>query len=1029
LANESQPTQAGDPGNGSPPTNIPPNYVVAIGTSAGGLEAMLEFFSHLPSNTGAAYIIVQHLSPDFKSLLPEIVSNATDMPIVTAEDGMIMQANRVYATPPRTTLMLAEGALILNDQIPDGKLHLPIDSCFRSLAEDQNHKAIAIILSGTGSDGSRGIRSVKEVGGLVVIQDPESAKFDGMPKSAINTGMADWVLSPEDIAARLTEFILHPLAASNESAVSKAIADDDTTLEKIFGAIKSHSSLDFSQYKASTIARRIERRISINRLDSLEAYYDLLLKSPRELHRLGREMLIGVTNFFRDEEAFQILKAELLPELMQRAKKQKETMRVWVAGCSTGEEAYSVAILIAEYCGKNSLNIDAKVFATDIDQEAITKASAGRFSKELIQDIPANYVKQYFHDHDDYYEIDPEIRKRVIFATHNVIEDPPFSNIDLVSCRNVLIYFQHAAQKKVLSSLYFSLRKEGVLFLGSSESLGILSNHFETIDERCKLYRKVSNQRVPMGEKPAMKESQSAPGRSMSMLPFSNIISNRPRPSANNQFMSVQERLINDFAPPSIVVNEVFDAVHVYGDVGKFTRGYSPGKISNGIKDIVVEDLAVAVSTALHRCEKHGDDVFYKEVTFTDSSGQPGTIDLSVVSIATTDLAHGPKFWVVEFIERSPQANTGEATNVVTFDVAEQSRQRIKDLEQELLKKQEHLQVTIEELETTNEELQSANEELMSANEELQSTNEELQSVNEELYTVNSEYQEKILQLTQANSDLDSVINATDIGIVFLDKELAIRKYTPTAKDYINLRFEDINRPFHHISHEMVYDEFLSDIAQALSKNKPIEKEVLSKTDHSLLVRILPYFSNDTKSVDGVLITITNISRLKFVETALQRAQEQLRNALLDRAERLQKRLTNNREIRVGLLEDNPADRKNIIRLLNNVSDRALNVTPFSSVDDALATTTTENYDIFLVDYNLGNATAKDFVEGMKMQRVDVPVVILSGYSEAGMDVEFLNSDIFDYLNKDDLSSQLLVRSIDYVLERRDINKVVEAIR
>ncbi|BFM08530.1 CheR family methyltransferase [Halioxenophilus aromaticivorans] len=1011
-------------------TSDKPKYVVAIGTSAGGLEAMMEFFSNLPNNTGAAYIIIQHLSPDFKSLLPEILSNATDMPVITVGDGMILQPDKVYATPPRTSLMLAEGKLILNEQINDGQLHLPIDSCFRSLAEEQNHKSICVVLSGTGSDGSRGVRSVKEVGGLVAVQDPESAKFDGMPKSAINTGFADWVLTPKEIALRLTEFFNHPLAAGGASSIQQAIANEDTTLEKIFAAIKGHSSLDFSQYKASTIARRIERRISINQLSSLEEYHDLLLKSPRELQRLSKEMLIGVTSFFRDSEAFEILRSQIIPQLAKAAVKEKDSLRVWTPGCSSGEEAYSMAMLIAEYTKQNNLNLDAKVFATDIDQDAITRASAGRYSKETIQDIPEHLIQTYFTEHEDYYEIDTEIRKKVIFATHNLIEDPPFSNIDLVSCRNVLIYFQHGAQKKVLSSLFFALRKEGVLFLGSSESLGILSNHFETVDERSKIYRKVSNQRIPLGDRKSLDKLHPATAYAMPSLPFNTMMGSRShRQGPQNHFSAVQERLINDYAPPTIVVNEIFDAIHVYGNVSEYINGFTPGKITNNAKDIVVPDLRVAVSTALFRCEQESEDIYYKDVTFKDSTGETKTIDLSIVNIFPSEISHSPRFMVLQFINKKVIETQDNSPTAITFDVSKQSQQRIQDLEKELLRKQEHLQVTVEELETTNEELQSANEELMSANEELQSTNEELQSVNEELYTVNSEYQEKIIQLTQAHSDLDSVINATDIGIIFLDRELTIRKYTPTARDYINLRFEDVNRPFHHISHELNYDEFLSDIAFVLSNNQPKEKEISSKTDQSLLVRIIPYTNNDTRTTEGVLITITNVSRLKFVETALHRAQEQLRNALLDRAERLQKRLKTNPEIKVGLLEDNPADRRNITRLLNNVTDRKLHVVPFATVEDALQTTTSDEYDIFLVDYNLGDATARDFVEGMRAQRVDIPVVLMSGYSEAGIDVDFINSDIFDFLNKDDLSSQLLVRSIDYVLERRDMSKVVEAIR
>lgn len=1006
--------------------NEKPTHYVGIGASAGGLEALAEFFNPLPVDTGAAYIVVQHLSPDSKSMMPELLGEHTSMPIYQAHDGIVLEANRVYLIPARKNMLMRKGKLILSDKMPDANLYLPIDLFLHSLAEDQQHKAIGIVLSGTGSDGTRGIKALKELGGLVIVQEPGSAEFGGMPTNAYNTGVADLLLAPAEMGANLVAFI-HHLRISNESSPLKYfIGDNDEILVEIFRVLEEQSSIKFSQYKATTVARRIERRLGINQLKTLDAYLRLLMDSPQELQILSKELLIGVTRFFRDDEAFAYLAKEIVPELVTRAVGRREGLRLWVAGCSTGEEAYSLAILFDEALRQRNIEVKVKIFATDVDADAIVEASSGVYLLDMVQDVSEERIGRYFVEEDGSYAVTQHLRQMVVFSTHNMIDDPPFLNIDMVSCRNVLIYFQYAVQKKVLSSMYFSLVSEGFLFLGNSESLGDLNSHFETLNGRKCVFKKTNNSHVPVGStSPVRDNSLLAMRASTGMTPVATLV--KPsRISGRNSHAGLLERLIDEYAPDCIVLNDSFDAIHVYGDVSAYTQGRQPGKITNNIKDMVIEDLEIAVSTALYRCEKNAEDVFYKDVVLKISDTENISIDLSIFYVKDSDLANAPCFYAVQFIKRNVDVKQQEKLSRVMFDVSEQSLQRIRDLELELVQNQEHLQVTIEELEATNEELQSTNEELMSANEELQSTNEELQSLNVELSMVSNEYQEKIGLLTEAKDDLDCVINATDIGIVFLDEQLAIRKFTPPSSHYIHLRNSDIDRPFYHISHELVYDEFLSDINTVSTHGEPIEKHIFSNDNHALLLRILPYRREGFKLKGGILITITNISRQRFVESALKKAQEQLRESLMDRSERLLNRVIKRSQIKLLLLDDDRLDRIRIRKYLNAIGDRDFKITECSEIDEAIECMSKSRFDICLMDYQLSEGTAKDVTQRIRGLKIATPIIVLSGYTEEGLDAEFLSRDIFDFLNKEELSGQLLCRSIDYVLERREVIAVLK---
>lgn len=860
----------------------------------------------------------------------------------------------------------------------------------------------------------------------MVIQEPGSAKFDGMPMSAFSTGLADLILPPAEMGKSLVSFFKHPyISGKNLMLDTPKEGDTNVVLDEIFKLLKQESTINFSQYKASTVARRIERRLGINQLNGLSEYHRLLLESPKEIQILSKELLIGVTRFFRDEQVCEGIIRNVVPGLVKRAVEQGQPVRVWVAGCSTGEEAYSIAIMFREYIDEHNLDCRVNIFATDVDASAITEASAGMYSLDIQHEVTRPRLEKYFTLKSNQYSVSAKIREMVIFASHNMLEDPPFSNIDLVTCRNVLIYFQQSVQKRVLSSLFFALKNQSILWLGPSESLGDLSSHFDTLDERKKIFRKISNQRVPVGNTPPGLSLPGRSGLSQSMQSI-NLSTRMARNGVSNSLQNVLNRLVKEYAPDCIVVNDHFEALHVFGDVSRYTKGYRPGKISNNIKDIIVDDLSVPISTALYRCEKTEDDIFYSDVAISTGKDESLLIDLSVLYVREREIPGAPVNYIVQFYQKE-SSDEVSAQPRVAYDAAEHSRQRIRDLEQELLKKQEHLQVTIEELETTNEELQSANEELMSANEELQSTNEELQSVNEELYTVNSEYQEKISELTEVNDDLDSVINATNIGIVFLDETLAIRKFTPMAKQYIHLMESDVGRPFHHISHDLNYDQIVKDIADVSKSGEVIERSVFSKSDHALLVRVLPYQNSGGSVQSGVVLTLTNISRQRFVEAALEKAQDRLRTALLDNNETLMP--NRQMEVKILILEDDEVDLRRVKRMLDSVPDRSFLIESFSTIQEAVKAAVNNKYDICLIDYRLPEGTAKDFADTIRSENITTPLVLMSGYSEVNIEAGFLDADIFDFLNKDELTTQLLVRSIDYAIERKQLQQTLEAMK
>jgi two-component system, chemotaxis family, CheB/CheR fusion protein len=841
--------------------------VVGIGASAGGLEALQEFFKNMPPDPGVAFVIVQHLSPDYKSLMDELLARYTKMVIHRVEDGMVVEENHIYLIPPRMNMTIFHGKLLLNEQAPGRSLNLPIDIFFRSLAKDQEKNAIGIILSGTGSDGTLGIRAIKEFGGIAMVQDDQSAKFDGMPRSSISTGMVDLIQPPAKLADELVNYAKHPLIRKT-AQIENQINKDENQLSKVISILRDHKGVDFSNYKETTIIRRLEKRISINRFDEIDDYVRFLADNQKEITFLFNELLIGVTRFFRDEEYFNKLSDEVLGELFRQTG-ENETLRVWVAACSTGEEAYSIAMLLIEFMQKNSIKKDIKIFATDIDSNSLEYAGSGLYPDSIASDISPERISRFFTHKGERYQVNDAVRGMVIFARHNILHDPPFSKIDLISCRNLLIYLNNQVQQKIIGMFYLSLVNNGYLFLGSSESLGNMADGFSVIDNKSRLYRHQPGFRPyvinNLGIAPVQK--------SRSELHSNDTFHIRNRPKAFS-LEGVFNELLGEYAPPSVIVDENLDMVHTIHQVNKFVS-LPIGHVSLNLVKLLPKELGILVSSLLRRAEKSKQEVILEKIEVPDITDQLLTISGKKI----TDKKTGEIFFIVSFIEKERKSKLTPIKSFKKVDINTQFQERIEELERELQYKSENLQAAVEELETSNEELQSSNEELIASNEELQSTNEELQSVNEELYTVNSEHLKKIEELTEANSDMDNLLKNTNIGTLFLDRELMIRKVNKVASELTNVMNSDTGRPITHFSFDHLYKNLVEDIHTVIETLKPVSIEVQNKQRSWFLMRIIPYRTAEN-AVDGIIITFVDTTSLRKSEHSVLELSTRLRMAM-----------------------------------------------------------------------------------------------------------------------------------------------------
>ncbi|WP_460020007.1 chemotaxis protein CheB [Magnetospira thiophila] len=840
-----------------------PSHIVGIGASAGGLEAIQAFFKHMQPETGLAFVVVQHLSPDYKSLMVELLAKVTDIPVQRAENGMEVLADNIYLIPPQKNLKIFHGALLLSEQERSSStVNLPIDIFLTSLAEDCESKAVAVILSGTGSDGTRGCRAVKEAGGMIMVQEEATAKFNGMPRSVIASGLPDFILPADEMHSQLLAYSKHPYTA--REGHERTLLNDNTGISRIFSMLREKSKIDFTYYKPNTVVRRIERRMTVNQVDSLEDYVRFLEHHPSEQTTLYREMLIGVTSFFRDPDVFNLLEENWLPALITKVK--NEEFRIWVAGCSTGEEAYSYAILCQEIMDRAGIHRDVKIFATDVDQDAIITASAGVFPVSVTVDIPANMLSKYFIKQGDDYRVTRQIREMVVFARHNLIKDPPFTNIELISCRNLLIYLQPILQIRVLEAFNFSLRSGGILVLGSSESLGDAESFFDTLSGRWKIFKSRGNRKPMMHS-----ERFSTAGLFRSQPTF------RDPEGGRAQSIYEEERVLgrfvaglaDGFLPFTILVNEDMELLHVIGDSKAYLNPPS-GKVVNDVTKLIASDLSIALSTGLSKVFSAGTEISFTNVRLTANHEERVSVDMRIRPLPEQ---RGKSRLAAVFIIETGRFPTKPtlAESPESFDIGKEAEQRIIDLEQELQFTRENLQASIEELETSNEELQATNEELLASNEELQSTNEELQSVNEELFTVNAEYQNKITELTELTNDLDNFVNSTAVISIFLDENLDIRRFTANAKQVFNILDHDVGRPFDHISHQLLDFDLVTPVRQVNQKGTPVSLQVRTQKGDWYQLRVRPYMVSQ-RTQSGVVIVLNEINDLKSAQTSLEDA-------------------------------------------------------------------------------------------------------------------------------------------------------------
>lgn len=824
-----------------------PSRIVGIGASAGGLDALERFFENVPRDSGAAFVVIQHLSPDFKSLLNEILARRTSLPIQLVENGMVVQADHIYLIPPKKEMIIGAGRLLLSERAREQDLSLPIDVFFKSLARDAGPRAVAVVLSGGGSDGSRGIRAVHDAGGLVIVQDEESAQFDGMPRTARDAGVADWVLPPEQMPRVLCEDARGRRDGSNgpASGIQHGMSSVYRMLEEEFG-------LDFTHYKPSTVTRRIERRLQLSRVHDIAAYVTQLEHQREELDVLYRDLLIGVTRFFRNEEAFELLEERVLPELL--AREQGTPLRVWVAGCATGEEVYSLAILLHELAPRFG-DRPVKIFATDVHRGSLEIATRALYGEEAVANVSPDRLRRYFIRRGDSYQVVPDLRQMVVFAPHNVIKDAPFTRVDLVSCRNLLIYLQPAAQQKVLSFFHFALNRGGVVFLGPSESPGTLLNDFEAIDKRWRVYRKYTDVRMPVGSHLAQRRNSAA------SLPPRTLLGTGSRSSLAH-LLRVYDTLLEERMPPSLLVNDRGELVHVFAGASRFLK-LRDGRLGLDLIDMVDADLKMVLTSGLARALRDTQTSVYNGVRLGDGDDTASyRVSIRRVGDQGRDIPHV----LVSFEELDAPARPAERPEVV-IDLGQVSRDRLDQVEAELNHTKESLQNATEELETSNEELQAANEELLASNEELQSTNEELQSVNEELYSVNAEYQRKIADLTEITNDMENLLSSTEIGTIFLDPELRIRKFTPKIADSFNLLPQDVGRSIETFANNIDHPELIDDLRRVAAGGDAVEHELRDRLGRAFFLRILPYRAKG--AIHGVVLTLIDVSGLKAAEDAL----------------------------------------------------------------------------------------------------------------------------------------------------------------
>ena len=831
--------------------------VVAIGASAGGLEPFEVFFDAMPADNGLAFVIIQHLSPDFKSMMDELLARHSSMRIRRVEDGMKIEANTIYLNLPRANMSVQNGHFAMVETEPSTSLNLPINAFFKSFAKEYGDKSIGVILSGTGSDGTDGCRAIKAVNGAVFAQRPDSAKFDGMPKSVINAKLADIVASPEKLPEHILRFAY---GGEFEVEAEYVPSEESPPLSLILRLIRDRIGTDFMDYKNTTVERRVRRRAEISGEPDLADYLKMLIEDKEELDALYNDLLIEVTAFFRDKEAFKKLESDIIPKVASKMAADYQ-IRVWIPGCASGEEAYSIAILFAEHAKKHGLPLNMKIIATDIHTRSLETASRGIYSNEALRSLSASRVTEHFEPVGGSFRVSSDLRRLVVFSPHSLLADPPFTRMDLISCRNVLIYFNDDAQQKAISMFHFALREKGVLFLGSSETVGRLKDEFDILSQRWRIYEKRRDVRLLESTLHMSGTSGSGEGAS-ALRGRANEFDKRTRFEERKAINLALEALLEEYAPAGFLITPNGELLHVFGDAGKFLN-VTRGNFSNVISDLLPDAFRLVLTAGVERFRTTQSAKFRRQVNYRDSNGERQSCVVTINAIHT-ELELPEHLLVV--VEDLAVPSIDNESNIELPDEGHSSEfvdemhRRIAELERDLASTEESLQTTIEELETSNEELQATNEELMASNEELQSTNEELHSVNEELFTVSAEHQKKIEELTEITSDMDHLLKSTEIGTIFLDEDFNIRRYTPAASRTFNLLPQDIGRPITHVTYKFQLGDLEQVLSNVVANGEASEREILVN-ESAFLLRILPY-APEPGEAEGAVIAIIDIDEV-----------------------------------------------------------------------------------------------------------------------------------------------------------------------
>ncbi len=843
--------------------------LIAVGASAGGLEALKSFFEGIPAKDNNSYIVIQHLSPDFKSMMGELLEKSTDLSIEEIEENTEISPGTIYLIPTSSNLIIQNGQLQLVDKPKGQKLNLPIDMFLQSLAQFKEDQAIAIILSGTGSDGTRGIKTIKEKGGLVMVQNPTQAKFDGMPQSAIQTGLVDYVLNTENMGKELQKYINAPVVLH---FTDDDIQYDEVTLSKILNLIHEATDVDFTEYKHSTLARRVARRVNVCQCSSLSEYYNLLKSQPIEIPILAREFLIGVTKFFRDLPVWEIMEETVIPEIIA-GKVNGEKLKIWDVACSTGEEAYSLAMYINEELERQNKKIEVKIFATDISQEHLDIGGLGIYSESIVADMDPALLQKYFITKNNGYQAVEKLRDMIIFSHHNIIKNPPFHNMDLVLCRNMLIYFQPSIQKRALNVLHYSLRENGFLVLGTSESISSHSDSFEVINRKWKIYKNTLLRKSLNAEV----LHSSANNRPREKSRTRSISKSRPKVSSAVQKINneLNEAILEQFGGASVFIDSEYNILQAIGEFRKYASLPVVG-FSINLLDMLSADLKHIVKATVKAAVQRNEKVVYKDAIYTHQD-ENKNLDLIVKPFKSHNLDQEVNY-VLTFLEKELELSQIEPVERLTVD--SRSQNYIMELEEDLRKTKEELQSSIMEVETSNEELQAANEELLASNEELQSTNEELQSVNEEINTVNAENIQKIDDLASLNADINNLLESTDIGTIFLDNELRIRKFTPAIKKHFSLINSDIGRPINNFNSNFGVNRtksLLQKCKEVLATGKTIVSNIRSLDNKSYLRRISVFKDSNDKST-GIVITFVDVESLEKAKRRVELSEKRFKS-------------------------------------------------------------------------------------------------------------------------------------------------------